>query len=275
MSAHKPVLTKPMLLNQYLRWLPAQLGLFNKGAFLLQINRIRPDDTFIVSYPKSGNTWLRFLVANMRSRGESINFGNIDRYVPDVYSAKHLVNSQNAQRIIKTHDALFGYYPRSLYIYRDYRDVLVSFYHYETALRHFSGSFEQFIQSENIRRPFGLWKDHVKKALAFKAANSERMMILSYEQLIQWPPEKLATVADFCDITPALSYQEISSRCSFAALKDAELKQQGEFMKLSGQHFFRQGKTQNWTAFFTDRCIAILKDDHELIQLMAQLGYTW
>ena len=125
-----------MLLKQYLRWLPAQIGLFDKGAFLLQIDRILPDDVYIASYPKSGNTWLRFVLANMKSKGKEINFRNIDQYVPDVYTSKCILNAQKSERIIKTHQTLFEHYPKTIYIYRDYRDVLVSFYHYRTCPLH-------------------------------------------------------------------------------------------------------------------------------------------
>ena len=36
-------------------------------------------DTFIVSYPKSGNTWIRFLIAHLVYKNEENNFANIEK----------------------------------------------------------------------------------------------------------------------------------------------------------------------------------------------------
>ena len=44
---------------------------------------VYPDDTFIVSYPRSGNTWTRFLIANLLHPEIEIGFANIDSVVPD------------------------------------------------------------------------------------------------------------------------------------------------------------------------------------------------
>ena len=41
------------------------LGLHHPGRNL----DVWPDDVFILSYPKSGNTWTRFLIANLVYRG--------------------------------------------------------------------------------------------------------------------------------------------------------------------------------------------------------------
>ena len=41
------------------------------------------DDTFIVSYPRSGNTWTRFLIANLLHPEVEVGFANIDSFVPD------------------------------------------------------------------------------------------------------------------------------------------------------------------------------------------------
>ncbi len=63
MGGLKPNLSLKRKLMQYLRWIPANLGLINQGAYQLQIKNIYADDIFLVSYPKSGNTWLRYIVA--------------------------------------------------------------------------------------------------------------------------------------------------------------------------------------------------------------------
>jgi hypothetical protein len=40
------------------------------------------DDTFLVSYPKSGNTWVRFLLANLLYPNQAVGFANINRLLP-------------------------------------------------------------------------------------------------------------------------------------------------------------------------------------------------
>ena len=46
---------------------------------------IFPDDVYLVSYPKSGNTWLRFLIANLIHPQEEVNFLNIESVLPSIY----------------------------------------------------------------------------------------------------------------------------------------------------------------------------------------------
>ena len=55
------------------------LGLHLPGRSLL----ILPDDIFLVSFPKSGNTWTRFLLANLRFPDQPATWANIDRLIPD------------------------------------------------------------------------------------------------------------------------------------------------------------------------------------------------
>jgi len=54
---------------------------------------ILPDDIFLVSFPKSGNTWTRFLLANLRFPGEPVNWANIDRLVPDPMAPPNAIST--------------------------------------------------------------------------------------------------------------------------------------------------------------------------------------
>ncbi len=273
MIGNKANVSPAVLFKQYLRWLPVQLGLFNKGAYLLQIDRITPDDLFLASFPKSGNTWLRFLIANMKSKGEEINFSTIDQYVPDVYSAKEILNRQSGKRIIKTHHALFEHYPKTIYIYRDYRDVLVSYFYYETALGNFKGNISEFIRSKNVVYPFGHWKQHVKQALEFKQAHPDKMLVLSYEALSENPNDHIRSISEFCGLKTHLTIEEISQRCEFNRMKESESVHKSDFKQKSNKDFFRAGKHGNWQNELNEKCIELLKSDQGLNELMKQLGY--
>src|SRR4051794_9451760 len=89
------------------------------------------DDVWIVSYPKSGNTWTRFLIANLIADGETVDWSNIERRVPDIYYNRdpHLL-SLPRPRYLKSHEAYRPEYRRVVLIVRDPRDVAVSYYHF-------------------------------------------------------------------------------------------------------------------------------------------------
>src|SRR6202161_3525192 len=44
---------------------------------------VYPDDRFLVSYPRSGNTWTRFLIANLVYPQRNVSFLNIEELIPD------------------------------------------------------------------------------------------------------------------------------------------------------------------------------------------------
>ena len=46
---------------------------------------IFPDDVFLTSYPRSGNTWTRFLIGNLVHQNEEVTFLSVERLVPDMY----------------------------------------------------------------------------------------------------------------------------------------------------------------------------------------------
>ena len=69
----------------HLRWLYQRL-LFRLGlsAPASEALTILKDDTFIVSYPKSGNTWVRFLLGQIRAQ-QVLDFRSLEFIIPDIY----------------------------------------------------------------------------------------------------------------------------------------------------------------------------------------------
>ena len=66
---------------------------------------IYPDDTFLVSYPRSGNTWTRFLIANLVYPDKDVSFLNIERLIPDTSSQSNRAMRRTPRpRLIKIHE---------------------------------------------------------------------------------------------------------------------------------------------------------------------------
>ena len=59
---------------------------------------VYPDDTFLVSFPRSGNTWTRFLVCNLIDPYHPVTFTNLE--IPPVPPTFPLNIRQNVQTAI-------------------------------------------------------------------------------------------------------------------------------------------------------------------------------
>src|ERR1700736_2440513 len=165
----------------------------------LPISSVRPDDLFIVSYPRSGNTWIRFLLANLLAPHETITFRNIEDYVPDIHKSASSLSGWQGRRFLKAHLPYYDSYPRFIYIYRDGRDALVSYYHYVTEKKVFAGNFGDFVFSP-LASKFGSWREHVGVALDFAYAHADRVLLLQYEHMLEQPAECAAKAAAFAGL---------------------------------------------------------------------------
>jgi hypothetical protein len=172
-------------------------------------------DTFVVSVPKSGRTWLRFFLRHYMCRVAGVEFSE----------KPPLLDRSGLPRIEFTHDlwahrtapALWrratGYYliPRSrrrsakiMLLYRDLRDLMVSL-HLQLTKRGFkSGASFQGSVKECIADPlFGAEStvDTINHWLS-EWRGSERFMLWNYEDCRKDPEKHFRRVLEFADLGP-------------------------------------------------------------------------
>jgi estrone sulfotransferase len=211
--------------------------------------KIRNDDTFIVSYPRSGNTWIRFLLANLLVPDKTITFRNIEEYVPSIYKSAAMIERHAGRRYIKSHNPCFELYPKMIYAYRDGRDALVSYYKYARGKKVFFGTFEQFVSSDFVNQ-FGSWREHVTGGLDFAAKYPDRTLILRYEEMLTDPLPALSSISTFVGLQrEAEAMAKAAEKSSFPYLQKMERTSGGETL---GKRFtfFRAGRNEQWQDYF-------------------------
>ncbi|HVO81117.1 MAG TPA: sulfotransferase domain-containing protein [Terriglobales bacterium] len=146
---------------------------------------LEPRDMFVASYPRSGSTWLRFLLYEILTRHDA-GFDDVNRYIPDVGlhgSAVPLL--PNGGRLIKTHEAYRPDYKRALYIVRDVRDVALSEYAYQKAQGWIRCSFQEFLSAfvRGTVNGYGSWEGHVRGWLESPLAAAGDLLLVRYSDL--------------------------------------------------------------------------------------------
>lgn len=174
---------------------------------------LRPDDLFLVGHPKSGNTWLAYLLAILRERDREgrVTLRNVGRFVPVIHGRDHAVASHaglGPRRIFRNewpvHPEL---YPRTLYVVRDPRAVVVSMFHMFGVLhpedpRDIEAFVDEYLRYGCIRR----WEPRLERwdrqvaAWGERAAAGGRVHVLRYEDLVAQPERTLRAAAVFADL---------------------------------------------------------------------------
>ena len=243
---------------------------------------VRPDDTFIVSYPRSGNTWTRFLVANLLHPEEPASLANIEQLVPDAeaQSSRYMLRIPSP-RCIKTHSYFDPRYPRVIYIVRDPRDVVRSYYDFSRKYRQIDDDYpfaryvSDCINGRLISAGWGTWAENVASWVYARGARPG-FLLLRYEDMKARRDEELQRLAFFLGIklTPERS-AEVIALSSAKRLRELEKTQGKDWVstkdKRSDIPFVRTATAGGWRTKLAPEAVAEIEAAWG--NIMAQLGY--
>lgn len=177
-----------------------------RGVVAYRQRGIDPTDKFLASYPKSGSTWVRFVIAQYLADEVGVGFENVKDYVPTLGKHAGAPRAVAGGRLIKTHESTrdsVQHGGKTVYVARDGRDVAVSSYHYLRRLGVYEGDIGAFTGAMLAGRvyPYGTWQDHVSGWLDRRDQQPERVMVLRYEDMLTEPYELAAEALSFLGIT--------------------------------------------------------------------------
>jgi hypothetical protein len=185
-----------MSLKLRLEWKRARFKIRQTGLRSVVVWRrhrgLNAGDVFVVSFPRSGNTWLRFLLHEILT-GTSAGFDNVSQTIPDVGLHRRVPRLlPTGGRLIKTHEPYRREYRRALFLVRDVRDLVFSSFAYEKerVLRgHYELNFDdylgRFLQGKARLGICGSWQDHAQSWLDSPLASNGNLLVVRFEDLRQ------------------------------------------------------------------------------------------
>jgi hypothetical protein len=248
---------------------------------------VYPDDVFLVSYPRSGNTWTRFLLGNLITQDVPVTFSNIESRIPEIYfNPDRELRALPRPRMLKSHECFQPQYPHVIYIVRDPRDVAISFYHHNVKARNIPDDYPmtsfvpRFIEGE-FDRKFGSWRDNVLSWISVRS-ESPNFMILLYEEMKRDTAGALSQVVNFLercsfrklDSSPAALQRaiELSSPERMRALEKEEAANWVLTKKTrSDKPFVRTAKAGGWKNQLAPESVEMIESAWG--DLMQNLGY--
>jgi len=113
-------------------------------------------DVYLVSYPRSGNTWMRVMLAELMYGESGESLADLGYYMPDSKKPQSLKNTIKSDfHIVKTHDPymrnrLSENFRKVIYLVRDPRDVVISWHRF-SKVSYYKYYLDHFIYEEFIR----------------------------------------------------------------------------------------------------------------------------
>lgn len=223
---------------------------------------LRPDDAFLVGHPKSGNTWLAYMVAIL-IQGEAhdrVTLKNVAEFVPFVHGRDDKIRRYGnlpGPRLFRNENPQYPeLYPRTIYLFRDPRAVLVSFWHmYQVMFDDHRLGLEEFIdQYMSMGGIFETWNSKLTRwdlqvvDYLRRAQTNNRILTVRYEDMILDRHACLERVAGFLSLRSD-GIEIASRRGSFDSMREVEEKFGAEAYegKARGDgKFVRVGKVDGW-----------------------------
>jgi hypothetical protein len=248
---------------------------------------LRPTDIFLVGHPKSGNTWLAYLLAIIIGEdfNNHINLATIGDHVPAIHGRDSKIadyKNLNAPRVFRNEYPIYlESYPRTIYLIRDPRAILLSYYHmYNTIFENTRMAIEAFVNEylscgciksweviERWDKQVDYWVDRANKV--------DQIMLVKYEDMVYDRGAVLKEIVNFFKIPCTKEIFDLAvNRGSFNSMQNNEKKHGAEsYIKTIGQkgRFIRKGKTDEWKSAMDQSIIEQIET--ELGLTMKKTGY--
>ncbi len=224
---------------------------------------LRPEDVMVVSYPKSGSTWLRFVVAQALTSQE-IDFDSVGRVSPHLGMQRGAPELFAPGRLIKSHEPwskITRTRTRTVYLVRDGRDVAVSMYFFVQRRGALVGTFSEFLDlflAGGVDN-HGSWARHVAGWIRARDANPDRVSLLKYEDILLHKAAavraafaRIGVVIDDDALTLALERNSAGAMCSKESRSETIGKRQGKSAEAKAIPFVSVGRSGKWAETFDE-----------------------
>nr|CAB3471953.1 unnamed protein product [Digitaria exilis] len=241
----------------------------------------RRGDVVLASLPKSGTTWLKALAFATIARGAyppaatdaaahpllRLNPHQCVPFMERLFAAgeEGAMDTLPSPRLMSTHmhhsilptSITNNPHCKIIYICRDPKDMLVSFWHFVKKLSPkitFADVFEAACNGTSVYGP--IW-DHLLGYWNASKASPETVLFLRYEEMLRDPAGNVRKLAMFVGqpFSPAEEesgvVEQIVKLCSIDKLKSLEVNKAGSCSPFANDWYFRRGGKGDWANHMT------------------------
>jgi hypothetical protein len=228
---------------------------------------------FVVGHPKSGTTWASQLVADYMQ----------------LPFPRHFILPIGFPAVVHGHMGVWDTYPRAVYVVRDPRDVMVSWYFHGLRLgtlwhrrREQDRSDDGMAGRDSVVADLPEYiEDHMRRGSRFRQKMNwaehvqtyldrrhDRVALLRYEELLRNGAEHLAQAVRVLTGEPADMERVHGAINRFSFQKQAKRRQGTE----DRSSFLRKGAAGDWQGYFSREAAEVL--DHYCGEVMLRMGYA-
>lgn len=230
--------------------------------------KFEDDDVMAVTYPKSGTIWMQEILPLVLNGGDLTPIHTIPNWDRAPWLEEKrlalVVDKLASPRGLVTHfpynlmpHSFYTSKAKVIYVMRNPKDIMVSsyYFHQMASFLEDPGTFDEFmdkfLQGEVL---CGKWTDHMKSWR--NSALGDRIMYITYEEMVQDLPASLRRFSDFLgrNLTEEV-IQKIAEHCSFKAMKANNMSNFNlipkVYMDSDKSPFLRKGTVGDWKNHFS------------------------
>jgi sulfotransferase family protein len=239
----------------------------------LRYRHLRTHDALIASYPRSGSTWLRFMLYESLS-GAPSEFRRVDTAIPNIALGRDAAPLlEHGGRLFGTHEVQCDRDRPVVYVVRDPRSVVLSEFAYDLRREVFFGDFETFLAAflKGRANPFGDWGRHVRFWLESEPSRAGHLHLVKFEDLRKDPGSVLHGVLAFlgAEVDPAAAAAAVANN-TVEHMREKEDRAEWVGVR-TDIRFVNSGSVSGWQERLRPEQIEAI--EHAMGGAMARVGY--